>query len=131
MFATELEHVISRPYIAPFHIHYKNLQLKNVFSVASHRRTEKKFNSILLFVETNLTLSKVNKNIISNINRWDHSNVRFFNRQHICPVWWTGFSTNDWYSNGYELCSTSRRFVPTYMLMRQTYCNGFSEIKIE
>jgi len=21
----------------------------------------------------------------------------FFNRQHICPVRWTGFSTNDWY----------------------------------
>jgi len=25
------------------------------------------------------------------------------NRQYICPVWWTGVSTNDWYSNGYEL----------------------------
>ena len=29
----------------------------------------------------------------------------FFNQQHICPVWWTSVSTNDWYSNGYKLCS--------------------------
>jgi len=34
-------------------------------------------------------------------------------RQHICPVWWTGVSTNDWYSNGYELCSTTHWFVST------------------
>jgi hypothetical protein len=32
-------------------------------------------------------------------------NVRCFNRQYICPVGWTGVSTNDWYSNGYELCA--------------------------
>ena len=37
----------------------------------------------------------------------------FFYRQHICPVWWTVESTNDWYSNGYELCYTTRRFVST------------------
>jgi hypothetical protein len=73
------------------HIHYKHLELKNLFSVVSHRRTEKKFNSILLFAETNLTLSKVNKNLIINKRRWDHSNVIFLNRQHICPVWWTVF----------------------------------------
>ena len=30
-------------------------------------------------------------------------NVRCFNRQYICPVGWTGVSTNYWYSNGYEL----------------------------
>ena len=33
-------------------------------------------------------------------------NVRCFNRQYIyCPVGWTGVSTYDWYSNGYELCA--------------------------
>jgi hypothetical protein len=131
MFATELEHVTSRPYIAPFHMRYKNLELKNVFSVVSHGRTENTLNSILLFVETNLTLPKANNNLIININRWDHSNVRFFNWQTICPLWWIGVATNDWYSNGYELCFTFRRFVSTYMLMRQLSCNGFSGIKIE
>ena len=35
----------------------------------------------------------------------------FFYPQHICPGWWTGVSTNNWYSNGYDLCSTTRRFV--------------------
>jgi hypothetical protein len=73
--------VISRPYIAPFHIRNTNLELKNLFSVVSHRRTENTFNSILLFVEIHFILSKANKNIIININRWDHSNVRFFNRK--------------------------------------------------
>jgi hypothetical protein len=23
---------------------------------------------------------------------------------YICPIWWTGDLTNDWHSNGYELC---------------------------
>ena len=41
----------------------------------------------------------------------DHSNVLFFNWQHICLVWWTGASTNVWYLNGYELCSPTHRFV--------------------
>jgi hypothetical protein len=29
------------------------------------------------------------------------------------PDWWTGGSTNDWHSNGYELSSATRRFVST------------------
>jgi len=37
----------------------------------------------------------------------------FCYRQHICPGWWTGVSTNDWYSNEHELCSATRRFVST------------------
>ena len=39
--------------------------------------------------------------------------IGFFYPQHICPGWWTGVLTNDWYSNGYDLCSTTRRFVST------------------
>jgi hypothetical protein len=39
----------------------------------------------------------------------------FFYRQHI---WWTGVSTNDWYSNGYELCSVNRRFISTCLWCR-------------
>jgi hypothetical protein len=35
------------------------------------------------------------------------------NRQYICPVWWTCVSTNDWYSNGYELWFPISRFVST------------------
>ena len=27
--------------------------------------------------------------------------------------WWTGISTNDWYSSGSELCSAIHRFVST------------------
>ena len=40
-----------------------------------------------------------------------HSNSRFFNRQHILLVWWTGVSTDDLYSYVYELYSTTRQFV--------------------
>jgi hypothetical protein len=29
-----------------------------------------------------------------------HSNVGFLYPQHICPVWWTGVSTNNRYSHG-------------------------------
>ena len=71
----------------------------NWFSFVSPRRTDNKTNSILLLVETNLTLSKAIQNLIININ------VRFFYQQHICPVCWTGVSTNDWLSIWYELCS--------------------------
>ena len=94
----------------------------NWFSFVSPRRTDNKTNSILLLVETHLTLSKAIQNLIININ------VRFFYRQHICPVWWTRVSTNDWYmySNGYELCSVTRRFVSTYL-----WCRLPSRIKIE
>ena len=28
-------------------------------------------------------------------------------------VWWTGLSTEDWYFNGQELYSATRRFVST------------------
>jgi hypothetical protein len=38
-----------------------------------------------------------------------------FNRHNICPVWWTGISTNDWYSNGCKLCSATHRFVSVYL----------------
>ena len=48
---------------------------------------------------------------IININRTRYSNVRFFNGEHICPVRWTGVSTNNWYSSGYELCSYTHRVV--------------------
>jgi hypothetical protein len=45
------------------------------------------------------------------LERWSHSNSRFFNRQHILLVWWTGVSTDDLYSYVYELYSTTRQFV--------------------
>ena len=33
-----------------------------------------------------------------------------------CSIfWWTDVSENDWYSNGYELCSATRRVVFTYL----------------
>jgi hypothetical protein len=46
-------------------------------------------------VETNLTLSKAIKNLIINIKRTRSFKVILFNRQHICPVWWTSVSTDD------------------------------------
>ena len=40
--------------------------------------------------------------------RRDNSNVRYiFYLQHICPVCWTSVSTDDWYSNGYKMCSAT------------------------
>ena len=69
MFATALKHLISRPYIPSFHICNYNLELRNWFSFASLRRIENKFISILVLVEIILTLSKVIKSIIININR--------------------------------------------------------------
>ena len=29
--------------------------------------------------------------------------------------WWTGVSTDDWYSNGYKLCPATHRFVSTHI----------------
>ena len=75
--------------------------------IASQRRMEVKGISILLLVETNLTLSKAIQYLIINIDR-ERSFKCFFYRQHISPVWWTASdATSDWYSNGYEFCSAT------------------------
>jgi len=29
--------------------------------------------------------------------------------------WWTGVSTDDWYSKGYKLCSATHQFVSTHI----------------
>ena len=61
--------LISLLYIPPSHTRYNNLELKNWFSVASHRRTENKDISIFLLIQTNLTLSKAIQNLIISINK--------------------------------------------------------------
>jgi hypothetical protein len=86
----------------------------------SNKNEEQRYH-ILLLVETNLSLSKTFQNLIMNINRT--RSFKCFN-QYICPVWWTDVSTNNWYSNGCELWSTTCRFVSTSF-------KGFSRIKID
>ena len=54
--------------------------------------------------------------------------VFFFYRQRICRVWLISVSTDDWYSNMYKLCSTTRWFVSTHF--RQTSFKGFSRMNI-
>jgi hypothetical protein len=51
-------------------------------------------------------------------------NVRCFNRQYICPVGWTGVSTNDWYSNGYELCAP----LLTHLRVKTSHCLKITEL---
>ena len=50
----------------------------------------------------------------------------FFYGQHICPVWWTNVSPDDWYSCGYKLSSA----ICFYMLIKHTSFKGFSRIKV-
>ena len=57
----------------------KNVELRNLFSVASLRRTKIKGISILSLVEINLTLSKVIQNLIININR-TRSKIKLYDK---------------------------------------------------
>ena len=57
----------------------------------------------------------------------DHWSVRFFYRQQICPDLWTSVSTDDLYSNGYRLCSTTRRCALTRL--RDRFSSGFLKNK--
>jgi hypothetical protein len=63
--------------------------------------------------------SYFDKNLSKSNNKYKQDEIiqmlDLFNRQHICPVWWTGISTNNWYSNGYKLCSATHRFVSVYL----------------
>ena len=46
---------------------------------------------------------------------WYHQNIRVFDWQHICDVWWTCISTDSLNTYGYKLCSFSRWLVPLFV----------------
>jgi hypothetical protein len=88
------------------------VDLKNWFNVASQIRMENKDISILFigrdkyyFIKSRSKANKKSKqNVIIQI--WDFDDWKI-----ICPIWWTSVSTNDWYFNRYELCSSTDCFV--------------------
>jgi hypothetical protein len=51
--------------------------------------------ALLLLIRISLALSKAIENPIININRAMSFKCYIFDRQHICPVWWTSISTDD------------------------------------
>ena len=98
----------------------------NWFSVASPRSREAKCIRILLVKETSLTLSKAIQYLKIHVYKYKQDSNFVLYWQHICSVWWMSVSTDDWYSNGYNLCSASHRFA-----MRQISFQGFLRIKIK
>ena len=45
---------------------------------------------------------------------WYHQNARGFDCQHMSYAWLAYFSTDSRHSYGYQLCSSSHRFVPLF-----------------
>ena len=118
-----IKNMISRPYIPPPHTPYKNLELKNWFSVVSQRRTENKCISNLLLVEISLTLLIAIQNMIINIPRTRSSSFEdeCFNRQLIfqwviilhlyLPICFYTLMTQTSFDKGvYRWCSVTEQF---------------------
>ena len=49
------------------------------------------------------------------LGNWYHQHARVFDRQHICYLWWTCFSTDSRHTDGYKLCSSSCWLVPLFL----------------
>jgi hypothetical protein len=96
-------------------------------SVASQRRRENEDTSILLLVETNLTLSKAIQNLI--IKQDEIIQILHLLIDNIFVVWWTAVSANDWYSNGNDCAPLlADLFLHAY---ETDFFKSFSRIKIE
>jgi hypothetical protein len=111
MCVTTLKHLVILPYIP-------NTILKSRIKILiqccfSNKNGEQRYQY--------LVIDRDKFHFVKNHSKYNHkykqaeiiAALDFFYLQHNCPIWWTGVSTNDCYSNGYAFCSATCRFVST------------------
>jgi len=79
-----------------------------ILRVVSQRNGEKVFYYLVICMDMSYVVQSYSK--FNNTYKQDAiiQMLDFFYRQHICPVWWTCVSTDDWYFNGNKLFSAIR-----------------------
>ena len=113
-----LENLSSRPQV--FCNIIKTFDLSTLYTTIPHAQLQSRLKDLIQrsFSKRNVrkvTGSCFQRKVIFNqkpFNKYRQDEIfqmlDIFDRQHICPVWQTNVSTDNWYSNVYELCFTTR-----------------------